>query len=601
MSSIYDEDDDEDLKLAMAMSLQQSSPAMRPDSVANNDTTDTEEDDEDLRRALALSLQEAQPVVHRDGPAKANSLTSEITTSTGSESGNSIQPSTGVLQSKAPMNTIGPLSFVGLDRKAMEQERLARLGKRKRDASPERPSKQIEKKPSSKTPASTNNNHISSKEVELQYPSGAIKRTFATNYPRTDDITIDELLQAASIHIAVISSFMWDTEWLYKKLDPRKVKQIWIMNAKEKEVQLRWVREMEETGVPNLKVHFPPMDGMTNSMHSKFMLLFAKDKLRFVVPTANMTQIDWGEVANDWQPGVMENSLFLIDLPRRADGRAGSRSELTNFGRGLVHFLEQQKVDEKVIEGVLKFDFSHTEHLAFVHSIGGSYKNEPDHPTGLPGLAQAVRDLRLDNVKEAELDYAASSLGAINDTLLQRLYLAACGEPFTADTKSSNVRNHIRIYFPTNETVEKSIGGPDCGGIISLTKQHYYASTFPKECLRDYDSTRRGMLSHNKLLFVRGRKKDGKAFAWVYIGSANISESAWGGQKVLKSGKMGSLNIKNWECGVVMQVPDDKVAAVEMRDGTILSMNVFEGTIEVPFMCPGKSYEGRQPWFFRAG
>jgi hypothetical protein len=62
--------------------------------------------------------------------------------------------------------------------------------------------------------------------------------------------------------------------------------------------------------------------------------------------------------------------------------------------------------------------------------------------------------------------------------------------------------------------------------------------------MRDYESMRRGMLSHNKLLFGRGLRKNGKPFAWVYVGSANISESAWGGQKVLKSGQIGSLNIR---------------------------------------------------------
>lgn len=121
--------------------------------------------------------------------------------------------------------------------------------------------------------------------------------------------------------------------------------------------------------MPNLRVHFPPMDGMIHSMHSKFMLLFGKDRLRFVVPTANMTRIDWGEVANDWQPGVMENSVFMIDLPRIADDLAKGKKKLTRFGEELVYFLEQLKVGQNVIDGVLKFDFSQTSHLAFIHSM----------------------------------------------------------------------------------------------------------------------------------------------------------------------------------------------------------------------------------------
>lgn len=232
---------------------------------------------------------------------------------------------------------------------------------------------------------------------------------------------------------------------------------------------------------------------------------------------------------------------------------------------------------------------------------GGSHKTEDHGPTGLPGLAQAVRDLKLDDVKHIELDYAASSLGAVNDTLLQRLHLAARGESFDNNTKIQDVRERTRIYFPSNDTVKKSFGGPDCGGIISLTRKYYNAPTFPRECLRDYDSTRRGMLSHNKLLFARGCHNDGRPFAWVYVGSANVSESAWGGQKVLKSGQLGSLNIRNWECGIVMPVPPAAFGTSRLDGVEAPPMSVFEDTVEIPFRHPGARLDNKEPWFFMAG
>lgn len=322
--------DDEDLKLALAMSLQETS---EPIDLTSSTGSGDDDDDEDLKRAIALSLQEGS---NND---EAQLLNKAATT---------------------PAPRAIATSSMGMDRKAMEQERLARLNKRKREPSPERPSKQT-----TKATATSG----SPPEPALQYPTGAIKRTFASKYPRTDDITIDEVLEAPKVHIAVISSFMWDSEWLFKKLDPRKVKQIWLMNAKGKDVQQRWQREMEDMRVPNLEIHFPPMDGMIQSMHSKFMLLFSREKLRIVIPTANMTQIDWGEVANDWQPGVMENTVFLIDLPRRRDGSIGEKKDLTHFGQELMYFLEVQKVPQKVLQGTLKFDFSQTSRLAFVHSM----------------------------------------------------------------------------------------------------------------------------------------------------------------------------------------------------------------------------------------
>ncbi|KAH8724143.1 tyrosyl-DNA phosphodiesterase-domain-containing protein [Phaeosphaeriaceae sp. PMI808] len=561
--------DDEDLKSAIALSLQS--------SLQTNEAASDDEEGEDMRRAIALSLQDAE------GPD--DSIKPILEHSAGSKT--QVAPAT-------LSNRVTGIS--GIDRKAMEQERLARLGKRKREQEPERSSKQVAKMAPSDFPKSLDTMSPSSAGTTLQYPKGVIKRTFATKFPRTDDITLEEVLEADHVQIAVISSFMWDSEWLNKKLNPAKVKQIWIMNAKYQDVQQRWVRDMADAGIPNLRLHFPPMDGMIHSMHSKFMLLFSKDKLRFVIPTANMTPVDWGEVKNDWQPGVMENSVFLIDLPRRHDGMVGSKEELTAFGTELIYFLEKQRVEKMVVEGVLKFDFSQTGHLGFVHSIGGSHKGELQHRTGFPGLMKAIRDLQLHDVKDMELDYAASSIGAINKVFLQRMYLAACGEEFTSAPVLPSINDSIRIYFPTDEAVKNSIGGPDCGGIITLTRQSYNAANFPRHCFRNYDSTRRGMLSHNKLLFGRGCKQDGSGVAWIYVGSANVSESAWGGQKVVKSGQMGNLNIRNWECGVVMAVPREKMAEAK----GVPTMSVFEGTIEVPFVYPGQNYGDKLPWLFRA-
>ena len=361
-------DDDEELKRAVAVSLQHRSPIAAQSSAGNTVdlTSNTGDEDDDVRRAITLSLEEAEKSTTPESCIPATSQNLAMMGHTNTESN---QPAVSPASPQPSTSTEKPIGLFGIDRTAMEQERLARLGKRKRDPSPDRPLKQTV------TASLTKAEHPPSKQVQLlgpaalQYPRGVVKRTFATKYPRTDDITIDEVLQVDKINIAVISSFMWDSEWLNQKLDPLKVKQVWIMNAKGRDVQQRWEAEMKECGIPNLRIHFPPMEGIIHSMHSKFMLLFGKDKLRFVVPTANMTPIDWGEVQNGWQPGVMENSVFLIDLPRRDDGALGSKSDLTGFGKELVYFLEKQDVARNVIEGVMKFDFAQTGHLAFIHAV----------------------------------------------------------------------------------------------------------------------------------------------------------------------------------------------------------------------------------------
>lgn len=567
-------EDDEDLHRALAMSLDQTAPNTSrplPQHLATIDLT-SEDEDEDLRRAIALSLRKD------DQTPEFEKSAAQISASKPSK------PFANALDSTAHRG------IPGLDRKAMEEARLARLGKRKREPSPEQSVKRNEKlrtQPGSQA--------ASSRPI-VQYPRGAIKRTFARGYPRTDDITIDEVLQADSVNIAVISSFQWDSEWLHKKLDPHKVKQIWIMNAKGNDVQNRWRREMVDCNIPNLKIHFPPMDGNISNMHSKLILLFGTDKLRVVIPTANMIATDWGEINNDWQPGVFENSVFLIDLPRRGDGSAGDRKVLTSFGRELVVFLEAQKIEPGVINGVLKFDFEQSHQLEFVHSIGGSHSPGVSN-TGLPGLAKALCRQNLHEVKHIELDYVSSSLGAINDAFLERIWLAAHGEHLLSTSEVKDIRRHIRVYFPTEETVVRSTGGTDCGGIISLFKNHYDAATFPKDCLRDHNSNRKGMLSHNKLLLARGRLRSGKAFAWVYVGSANISESAWGAQRILKKGGIGALGIRNWECGVLVPVPPGQCGEFSKSSDEVPPMDVFKSTIELPFVYPGKEYGQSRPWF----
>jgi hypothetical protein len=125
------------------------------------------------------------------------------------------------------------------------------------------------------------------------------------------------------------------------------------------------------------------------------------------------------------------------------------------------------------------------------------------------------------------------------------------------------------------------------------------------------------------MLFVRPHKplsgsedegNDGYA-AWAYVGSANLSESAWG--RLVKDGttKQPKLNIRNWECGIVIPVPmpmqhqhsgctktqgKEKKAdkwADESQAGPP-SMDVFLDVIPVPMIVPGEEYGGGRPWLY---
>jgi hypothetical protein len=82
-----------------------------------------------------------------------------------------------------------------------------------------------------------------------------------------------------------------------------------------------------------------------------------------------------------------------------------------------------------------------------------------------------------------------------------------------------------------------------------------------------------------------------------------------------KTTKQPKLNIRNWECGVVIPVVqatpasvsskkevDDRENAVYGRSGVFgagpPSMKVFEGRVPVPMVVPGEEYGTERPWFY---
>ena len=647
------------------------------------DSADTE--DTDLKAAIAMSLAEGngeQPSEPAAGSVTTHDPTLETSNVTSSST----------------------TFFAGLDRKAMEEERLARQArKRQREDSPITPpplsdsrkapkletttvslpsgarltsfsttvnqdqrsrksevanaSNQRLKQPEAAATVKQEANdgssaqEISSLQGSLKYPHGVVKKTWAFGFPRTNnDIKLEEVLEPLTLRTAVLSAFQWDVNWVLAKLktplNSGSTKCLFIMQAETDELRKQMLQETEEMR-PFLQLCFPPMYTPIHCMHSKLILLFHPDKLRIAIPTANLLNFDWGET------GVMENSVFMIDLPRLADGRKAEAGEVTPFAKEVTYFLEKQRVDRNVREGLLNFDFSATKDMMFVHTAGGTYYDEEAERTGLPGLARAVRQLSLQSREGLQIDFAASSIGSLNDDYLRGVHAAARGEDMiakaasatakaktdffkaSADKSSSavpDIRDKVRIYFPTHETVTSSIAG--AAGTICLNRKWFEGAAFPRTCFRDYRSTRAGLLSHNKILYARGKQKnaDGSTqnVTWAYVGSANMSESAWGKLVYDKKEKAWKVVCRNWECGVLLPVPIEKLPApngttlhsvqkerIEGEDSEtesedesksvaqtkqredIVGIEVFEDLVQPPFEIPGARYGGQQePWYF---
>lgn len=501
------------------------------------------DDDEQLRQAIALSIQDqtssskpplrpVHPIANRE-IISLDSDDDELSVQTNPKLKFQIDLHSEDIPSTAPPEKL-PQNSLGLDRRAMEQERLAR--KRRADGTPlcaqdsvlesrsiqapiqntsHRPEKRIaqppqqDKPPHTSTPQALSSSSKILKRAGPVFLDGAVKKTWALLRERADDIRLEEVLQSDDLKLAVLSAFQWDIPWLMKKLKGN-TRVIFVMQAKGQATREQYEKEI--SGMPNLKLCFPPMEGMVCCMHSKLMLLSYPTHLRIVVPTANLTPYDWGEV------GVMENMLFLIDLPRLSGSERISKGSLTPFGRELIVFLEAKGLLPSVIDSLYYFDFARTKDFAFVHSIGGVHmgKDEPWRRTGYCALAGAVKELGLETSEALSIDYVTSSLGTASIAFLSSIYLAAQGdsgmtEYVWRDSKSlavaipqreiahKNIRDNFHIFFPTHDTIASSTGGPHCAGTVCFQPQCYESPFFEKGVLRDCKSRREGMLMHNKV------------------------------------------------------------------------------------------------------
>ncbi|RHZ73398.1 hypothetical protein CDV55_109089 [Aspergillus turcosus] len=609
---------------------------------------EVEDEDEDLKRAIALSLQDSEDTAkNAPNPSHGNKEPGAPPDAEGSAADHAPSQSSGLL---------------GLNRKQMEEERLARIAKRKADnvgdidhrpvkhsknevnqparqgssgsvsteyaskiGVPQARHESAESKPRLPTPSRT---------PAVQFPKGVVKKTYAQYCPRTgDDITIEEVFQRSDLELAVLSSFLWDMEWLFSKVDTRLTRFLLVMQAKDELTKRQY--EAETASMRNLRLCFPPMEGQVNCMHSKLMLLFHPGYLRIVAPTANLTPYDWGE-----RGGVMENSAFLIDLPRKAT--TTSVGSTTAFQEDLVYFLRASTLHDNIISRLDEYDFSQTSHIMLVHTIGGSHTGDAWRRTGYCGLGRAVNALRLRTSKPINIDFVASSVGSLTDEFLRSIYLASQGDDGTTDytlrtsktfparnpngtdqlihkTTAQEWKDRFRVYFPSQTTIEQSRGGPASAGTICFQSKWYESPKFPRHVLRDCKSRRPGLLMHNKILFMRPddpirlpNTSNTQCRGWAYVGSANLSESAWGRLVQDKITKQPKLNCRNWECGVLVPVLDKLDSDSADSSSTVSSnssgkeaiestdmLDVFSDTVPVPMTVPGRRYgPGLKPWFF---
>lgn len=118
------------------------------------------------------------------------------------------------------------------------------------------------------------------------------------------------------------------------------------------------------------------------------------------------------------------------------------------------------------------------------------------------------------------------------------------------------------------------------GGTICFQERWWKSNEFLQELVRDTESRREGMLMHNKLWLVRSIEAvTHNQLSWIYIGSANLSESAW-----LAQGCVLIFNIFLFYC-IFFSLSTISVTSLNITRFTTLSPFISESFLKFLVLC----------------
>ncbi|KAF8215108.1 tyrosyl-DNA phosphodiesterase I [Mycena galopus ATCC 62051] len=381
----------------------------------------------------------------------------------------------------------------------------------------------------------------------------------------------------SDIELAIVSSFGLDPIWLASHFNPD-VPVIVVTSIKTEEKEPSMNRLFSNQNW----IQTCPKLGKGGCFHMKYMLLFHKSgRLRVVVSTANLVQIDWE---------ILENAVFILDVSLRSSLAAETKKPEKSFAMLLETVLNStnvgpalESVKQRTPELPLKsisdlskhWDWSQVE-AELVPSLVGKYEGwNKIKTTGHPRLMRALETLGLATSKSQNLvlECQGSSIGAYTTQFFNQFYLSASGNSSALKAhmdlsegkrKKLEYPPGIEVVFPTHATV-KSIGANGSNGSTSLfcAKEKWEAKNFPRGAFYDSKSRAGNVLMHTKGIigsFVPKKNATSEpagVAGWMYLGSHNFTGSAWG--NLSGSAHAPVLNVKNYELGVVvpLMTPED--------------------------------------------
>ncbi|WWD04867.1 hypothetical protein V865_002938 [Kwoniella europaea PYCC6329] len=422
----------------------------------------------------------------------------------------------------------------------------------------------------------------------------------------------------SQISLIIMSSFVIDDQWVMGKNilpPPEQVPTIVVRPHPKDKPDYNGKIQLHPNGEMWV---YPKMTTGFGSAHMKYFWIFYKTgRLRVVISTANMVDYDWE---------VIENTIFVQDflpLPKRSPLRSDLRTH--DFPLQFAHLFTHTRIHtalrslirahpngsqipftpEENFGDLAKYDWSKVK-VRLVLSIPGTYTGyEQINKFGISRLGKVLNEERWapKSGEQLDVEFQGSSLGTYSLEWFSKFHSFISGKTAQQISNRSkpNAWPEIRILFPTLANVEATQLGKEGGGTMFCGKAF---NNVTRGLFRDSRSKRGGVLMHTKMLIATFEPEENKlgldksatptkltkrkvdelkdeVGGWIYVGSHNFSPSAWGNVEFKKDPP--TLNIKNYEIGIVFPLDRDKAKA--------------QADKVAPYVRPAKRYTaGDVPW-----
>ncbi|TVY67547.1 Tyrosyl-DNA phosphodiesterase [Lachnellula suecica] len=361
------------------------------------------------------------------------------------------------------------------------------------------------------------------------------------------------------------------------------------------------------------------------SSHSKILLLVYPDFLRLVITSCNMMNIDTKLGDNHW---------YIHDLPKLPSRTTPAPS---SFEEGLMEhmralstpdsFLRSIEVwepkswdmslshglSEIILIWILTPGAAHTDSFLtgmydysrvkvhLVTSVSGVCSGLKAEKHGLLRLRRVVQSLDLGLPKKEShgmrLEICAASIGNLSAKWLNGFNDCALGRQKIREASESCAVPDLKLFYPSVGDVDKAHASAKkaASNIGCHTRPWNNAPNEIKSIFHHYESKDTGYLFHQKLIMAYNPQDTEATPYYIYVGSANLSASAWGTLEHDKKSNDATCNTKltkvnNFECGVV--IPGHLIEAL-LETGT----ESWQSGI-VPYVQTAKKYDltKDRPW-----